>query len=124
MAPATRRGLALLRAIRSGAPAPRPRTTPRPAVEELEPRLPPTTSATFDGAGSPYVLTQWQNPPAPAILPGGPWGKFLRLASLPAKFPNHNALTFGLTDPGRFALVVADFDFRITASAGHAPADG
>jgi hypothetical protein len=124
---------ALFVAILSGAEGPHGarRQSPRPRprrwlnVEWLEDRAVPTTSCDFDGMCSPSVLHQYQNDPGPAVMSDGPTGNYLRLATKPTTtFPDHNTLTFDLSDAGAFDQVLANFDFRITPTPGFFPADG
>ena len=74
------------------------------------------------GTGARCVPIQSDNPPPPELMPGGPipdGGKFLRLASASSQL-NSNTITCRTTDRGRFDLVVADFDFRMSPGAGRA----
>src|SRR5262245_15452146 len=75
-----------------------------------------------DRSGTPYEATQLGVPPGPTCLPGGPTGSFLRLAD--TTVANINAVSFDLSDPGPHGLIVADFDFRMTAHAVDSRADG
>lgn len=73
------------------------------------------TTQNFDAGGTAYELAVNNVLPAPAIVPGGPTGNFLRLvhASTPA---NVNTIAFAKSDTGAYKLVTADFDFRITGT--------
>jgi hypothetical protein len=62
------------------------------------------------------------NPPGPVCLSGGPTGSFLRLADTNAV--SINAIAFDLTDPGAWAQIIADFDFRMTPRGSNSRADG
>jgi len=75
-----------------------------------------------DRPGSPYEASQLGVPPGPTCMPGGPTGNFLRLAD--TTVANINAIAFDLTDPGPHGLIIADFDFRMTAHAVDSRADG
>jgi hypothetical protein len=75
-----------------------------------------------DRPSSPHEAFQLEGPPAPACIPGGPTGGFLRLADTAAV--NLNSIAFDLTDPGAWDLVVADFDFRLTPKGAESRADG
>jgi Domain of unknown function (DUF1929)/Calx-beta domain/Kelch motif len=78
------------------------------------------TSQRFDvmDQGTPYCSKQTNNPPLPTMHPGGSTGKgkFLRLVSaVPEPVPpSSNTITFVTTDAVT-GMIVADFDFRITA---------
>jgi hypothetical protein len=67
--------------------------------------------------GTPYVAIQTNNPPGPERLSGGPSGigAFLRLSSAVPQPgpPSSNTVTFPATD-GPSAVMVVDFDFRVT----------
>lgn len=82
----------------------------------------------FDGAGTSYDARQINNPPAPALTPGGPTGQgqFLRMspALSPTLTPVANTITFDATEVAPHARVVADFDFRMTPGATVAGAAG
>jgi hypothetical protein len=75
-----------------------------------------------DRPASPHEAFQLEGPPAPACIPGGPTGSFLRLADTAAV--TINSIAFDLTDPGAWDLVVADFDFRLTPQGPESRADG
>lgn len=76
-----------------------------------EAAAPRATVQDFDRGGSPYEAGRCAGEPGPEVLPGGPWGNFLRLATSPA--PNQNAVAFGRMRVGEGRAVVADFDMRI-----------
>jgi len=87
----------------------------------------------FDVSGTGTVCEsgQFENPPPPTVLPGGPtgFGNFLRLVSavpIPTP-PSFNTYTCPVTAPAS-DTIVADFDFRITPGAtlegGAGRADG
>jgi hypothetical protein len=85
------------------------------------------TSEDFEGpSGSPYEPENCNpgNPDAelPQILGGGPPGSvsFLRLASIADPDAVSNSISFDLSDPGVYAQVVAEFDFRMTPQVGRA----
>ena len=65
-----------------------------------------------------YVPLTQDDPPPPTIMPGGPPGstQFLRLAD--TTIVNHNSIAFDLSDPGLFATIEAEFDFRMTPGVG------
>ncbi len=69
------------------------------------------------GKGTSYVSIQSNNPPGPAVLPGGPTGtgNFLRLVSaVPQPSPpSSNTITFPTTNLAADVIVI-DFDFRLT----------
>lgn len=76
---------------------------------------PPARAATiqdFDGPGTAYTLTEHQNAPGGAVLPGGPTGNFLRLA-FGGSYDTTNTIAFDLTDPGAHPQITSDFDFRM-----------
>ncbi|HEX6098599.1 MAG TPA: hypothetical protein VF432_19940 [Thermoanaerobaculia bacterium] len=80
----------------------------------------------FDTSGTSYSLVHadYGSNPAPAtILPGGPTGNFLRLATTPAV--NLNTIAFAGTDRAANEIT-ADFDFRMIPPSGgrSAAADG
>lgn len=75
-----------------------------------------------DLPGTPYLATQYLDPPPPQCLPGGPTGNFLRLAD--TTVVNRNAIAFDLSDPGPHELIVADFDFRMRPQTVDSRADG
>jgi len=68
------------------------------------------------------TVTQYGDPPPPAVVPGGPTGDFLRLTNDGINSQS-NSYAYDRTDPGLFARIDAMFDFRIT-SASPWPADG
>ena len=83
---------------------------------------PPVTHYDFDNCAFA------QNPAAqpPQILAGGPPGSvsFLRLASTTPPLPISNSITFDRSDPGAYAQVEAEFDFRMILTPGFGRADG
>lgn len=76
----------------------------------------------FDTRGSPFLGCQYGVDPEPQVLPGGPSGRFLRLAT--TTVPNVNTVVFEVTDPGRHCHIEAEFDFRITPGLGRADGFG
>jgi hypothetical protein len=82
-------------------------------VEPLEPRWLLSTFQDFDTTpGTPVSFGRCALEPGPFIVPTGPSGKFLRVATTTA--PNNNSAAFDLTDPGLYNRIVAEFDFRIS----------
>lgn len=99
----------------------------RLGVEWLEDREMLSTTQTFDGGGTPFLIDDNGNLPAPALIADGSTGFGVRLAYATNNPPNVGVLSFPRTDVGAFDQVLADFDFRITPgeSAGAAGrADG
>jgi len=97
----------------------------RPELERLEPRQLLATVQDFDTPGTAFTLQQVGLPPRPAIVPGGPFGSFLRLTSASASLPNQlNSISFVRSDPGSYNRVVAEFDFRITPGFDGGRGDG
>jgi len=82
----------------------------------------------FETAGTAYEAHQIDNPPAPALMAGGPTGsgQFLRMspAVAPALTPVANTIAFAATETAPHARVVADFDVRMTPGATIAGAAG
>jgi len=75
----------------------------------------------FDGAGTPYTASVFGSWPEPEVLPGGPDGRFLRLAHDGAG-NNINRVAFDDVHGAAASRVVADFDFRFHSDGS--PADG
>ena len=79
------------------------------------------------GAGTPFVAANCvplASPPPPEILPGGPPGSvnFLRLAGTVVR--TSNTVAFDQTDATLGALIVAEWDFRMTPGFGRADGMG
>lgn len=93
-------------------------------LEPLEPRWMLSTVQDFDTTpGTPLTFGQCgAAAPGPVITPGGPSGKFLRLAT--NTVGNSNSVAFPVTDPGPYTRIVVEFDFRMTPPPGSIPADG
>ena len=75
----------------------------------------------FDGAGTPYTASVFGSWPEPEVLPGGPDGRFLRLAHDGAG-NNINRVAFDDVHGAAASRVVADYDFRFHSDGS--PADG
>ncbi len=75
--------------------------------------------------GTPCIATQYANPPAPTLKPGGPTevGCFLRLASVTTAPANFNTIAFDKTDLAS-DQIIADFDFRIRPKSSRADGFG
>lgn len=99
--------------LRPSRPARRPRRTSTSLeVEQLDPRILLSTFADFDSPGTFFAPDQLGVAPGPTVIPGGPTGNFLRLAT--TTVPNHNTIAFDRTEMGAFNQITADFDFRMT----------
>ena len=73
------------------------------------------TLQNFDGPGSAYVISPATGTNIPAVLDGGPSGKYMRIT--PAVGSLQGLVFFDRTATGAFNVVVASFDFRIAGAA-------
>jgi len=87
-----------------------------PSPDFLEPRELLSTTQNFSGGGTTFSLQQIGGPPPPEVVPGGPTGSYLALATQPTNViaGNDNSISFVTSDPGTYNQVIADWDFRVT----------
>ncbi|MBI5385381.1 MAG: lamin tail domain-containing protein [Verrucomicrobia bacterium] len=110
--------------VRANAPASVAWNSTAPTRHGSEPGVAGRLRADFDTVTNTFTPRQQNAAPAPSIQVGdtGSAGRFLRLLTDGAN-DNLNNITFDRTAPGVYPMITADFDFRITDTAGN-PADG